>query len=268
MTSDHKYNNCNSHYVEEEWVDFVMGMLSHDKRQQLEAHLEDCLVCRRYVEEWSLIYASNGVEQHSGEADTFNPIMAVERREQLMPDEKYLLSLQRAVKKQARLKQWKRKLKEHKYMMGGAAAAAFVLVMSMLLFNHQPSTPVHVDQYVRHYEPSAASFVNAVDSARYRIEMAEEQKSSGYLWLKDDLTEVFLWLENLPDLEMKDYQAWAMSGQQASSLGIIQRVGSAGHLYTTTSYLHPTDFIMLTVEPKGGSISPTSKQIVLVVKQQ
>lgn len=275
MTTIHERSNqlyCTSGYMEEEWVDFVLGKLSHAKRQQLESHLESCAVCRQQMEEWSAILTA---KEHMLDATGQEQVSSFYKNEReastvdaVMPEQKYLLSLQRMVKRQARMHQLKRKLKEQKYILAGAAAALLLLAITLKPLNDKLVTPAHVDDYVLHYEPNAASFVNAVDSARYRVETAEGQTGSGYIWLKEDWSEVFLWLENLPVIERQDYQAWAVSGEVTNSLGIIQTVGSEGHLYIQTPYQHPTDFISITVEPKGGSLVPTSKQIVLIVKQK
>jgi len=270
MTVIHERSNqryCTSGYIEEEWVDFVLGNLSHTKRQQLESHLESCAACRQQMEEWSAILAAEPMPSVSSSS---SDLYAIDKKHVIadLPDQKHLLSLQRTVKQQARKLHLKRKLKEHKYIIAGAAAALLLLSITLKPLNDKLVTPGYVDDYVLHYEPGAASFVNAKESARYRVESAEGQSGSGYIWMKEDWSEVFLWLENLPVIDRQDYQAWAVSGEVANSLGIIQTVGSEGHLYIQTPYHQPTDFISITVEPKGGSLVPTSKQIVLIVRQQ
>ena len=260
---------CSNGYREEQWIDFILNKLPIVKRQQLEQHLPSCHACRELVEEWGELLAdrkektSPTVSLHDGEqakqtADTSYYELS----------EKKLHSLQRHVKIQALLHQFGNKAKEYKIVIAGAVAAVMLLVSPFIGLRSTFSTPDHVDQYVQHYEPAAVSFVNGIESARYRVETAEGQASSGYIWLKQDWSEAFLWLENLQYVGLKDYQAWAISGDRASSLGIIQLVGNEGHLYISApSSLRPTDFITLTVEPKGGSSSPTSKPIMLIVKQ-
>lgn len=275
MTSRHEQHlSCSNGYSEEQWVDFVLGNLSHAKRQLLEQHLAGCRACRQHVEEWGDLLADHGQLAWSNKAQGTAAALysageqAAEGLEQPYLSEKHMRSLQRHVKQQARWHQLKTKLSEHKYVTGGVAAA--VLLLALIFAPQEPAQkkPAHVDQYVLDHEPGAMSFVNAINSARYRVETAEGQNSSGYIWLKDDLSEAFLWLENLPQIGLNDYQAWAISGEQANSLGIIQVVGSEGHLYMDMPLLHPSDLITLTVEPKGGSLSPTSEQILLIVKQK
>lgn len=265
---------CRERYEEEQWVDFLLGNLTHMKRQQLEQHLADCPACRQHVEQWGELLTergevmwSSGRQQSNFTAFSDNEPTATDDAANGLP-EKHLLSLRRHVKQQARWYKLKKKVSEHKYMSGIAAAAVLLLMLPFMPLKPSSQTPGHVEQYVKHYEPAAVSFVHAIDSARYRVEAAEGQRSSGYIWLKDDLSKAFLWLENLPQIGLNDYQAWAISGEQISSLGIIQLAGSEGHLYMNAPLLNPSDFITLTVEPKGGSLMPTSEQIVLIVKQR
>lgn len=275
MINANNQQSCSRGYREEQWIDFILNKLPTLTRQRLEQHLPSCNACRELVEEWGELLADRkvlaerkGLTDAAIVAESRGDVQQVTGGSSYELSEKKYQSLQRYVKKQALLGQLGKKAKEYRNVIAGAAAAIMLLLLPFNELRSTFSTPDHVDQYVQHYEPAAMSFVNGMDSSRYRVETAEGQASSGYIWLKQDWSEAFLWLENLQHIGLNDYQAWAVSGERASSLGIIQLVGTEGHLYINApTSLRPTDFITLTVEPKGGSSAPTSRPIMLIVKQ-
>src|SRR5690606_13922973 len=111
--------------------------------------------------------------------------------------ERHMRSLHREVKRLAVRYRVMKKMRQHRTVIAVAAAVLMLLALPLHGLKSSVSTVTHVDQYVQTYEPAAVSFVNASNRSRYRVEAAQGKASSGYIWLKDDWSEAFLWLENL-----------------------------------------------------------------------
>jgi hypothetical protein len=249
---------CPEGYAEQEWVDYVLGGLDAGRRAAMAGHKARCFACAGAYEEWRLLLASE-----PGPFDVpHEPGSAAEAagRAATYPGDRTRRSIARAVARRA----LRMKLLRNPLRYGLTAAVCGLLVFAMWMrMTIEPAEPV--DSFVSSREPEAVTVLQASDSLQYRVMPAAGGQSGGYVWLSGDVSEALLLLEDLPVLDQEDYQAWAVTGERQDSLGLLKLTGSRGHLFVRSPLLRGAETISLSSEPKGGSVSPTSEQTVLVL---
>ncbi|MFD2332220.1 hypothetical protein ACFSR7_23440 [Cohnella sp. GCM10020058] len=84
------------------------------------------------------------------------------------------------------------------------------------------------------------------------------------LWLNIRTHELFLLMDGLLPSARTDVQAWASSGAKSANLGLLSFHDSRAHLYATNVRPEEWESILLTIEPKGGSLTPTKPETVSI----
>ena len=78
------------------------------------------------------------------------------------------------------------------------------------------------------------------------------------------VNEVFLLVRNLPSLpDDQEYQVWNIMGGVPTSVGTFNVVSEGDEIVTLTADLSGADAVGISVEPKGGSLSPTGDIVLL-----
>lgn len=290
---------CPDGFGESDWIDYVMNKWGPVRTEKMRLHLEDCEACAELHREWSELLAAEtseaepreaaavvGAEQRAaaggeaavgeaaggeaavGEADQRAAAGGeAELREAAgggaeYPRHSVYLSLSRRV----RLRGWMRRVRRRWAAGVFPVAAACLLIVALRLGGVATmEEPPPINDYVQLQEPAALAVLSAPDTARYRIVAPIGGEGDGYFWLSGDSSEAFLLLDRLPVLELADYQAWAVSGSRRDSLGLMKLSGKRGHLYVRADALRMADTIALSAEPKGGSLQPTTEQIILLL---
>lgn len=241
---------CAHGYAEQDWIDLLLGKTEVWRRQKLEQHAAGCNVCSALYREWSELLAAD-----SGDPEA--------EKESLELSPRLRASLEREVR-------WiglKRKLRRWT-LAAAVPVAAAVLLLSLFMNGLTGGGPQQQEPYltyVERQEPEALKVVQAADTARYRIAAQNGRYENGYLWLSRDSSEAFLLLDHLDGMNGAVYQAWAVVGDRSDSLGVVKLIGERGHLHMKTETLRTADIITLSAEPLGGSIQPTTRQIVLLL---
>lgn len=213
--------------------------------------------------------AKQATEERKQAADAAQAASEV-RSESVFPSERVYRALRRKVRRTRTARMLRR------WSLGGGVAAAAVAFALTLLIANRPDQPLDagpvprfpIDAYMMSEEPDAMRVLQAADTSEYRIESLGATPGNGYIWLSGDSSEAFLMLDGLPDIVGSDYQAWALSGESQSSLGLVKLSGTRGYLHIRTGLLGRADLLSLSAEPKGGSRYPTTEPIVLLLFQQ
>jgi hypothetical protein len=250
-------NRCAFGYADREWAEFALGLLDAREAAEMEAHASLCGVCSGRRAEWlRLAPARDGGRR---EAPSVPPLP--ERRRRSLRRTVRAIGLRRRLRGPA---------------ITAAAAAAVVLLAVGLLqrigFDANPfgsaAPAAHREspgEYMMMFEPEAGPVLAAPDTTQFRVVHGFGTAGEGYMWLSGDAREALLYLLGLPDTDLFDYQAWAMRGPQADSLGVLKLVDGIAHLHIRSVLLPDAEMISLSAEPKGGSDQPTSPPTALVL---
>ncbi|HEU5139834.1 MAG TPA: anti-sigma factor, partial [Bacillales bacterium] len=197
---------CEHGWHEEEVVDFVLGRLSVEKEKSFERHLESCAECKEDFHEWKTMLGENEANKKKAPS----------------PRVKHQLIKQIEPKAQPRKKWWRKPA-------GGAVVALCCALMIAFLgtdlFSATPKsgrlqpvngkalvTPQSMNGHIR-YVPVKARNVN------------------GYVWVNGSTHELMLFMNGLPPVHGKDYQAWLVSPHTRADAGLLKLDEGMARLY-------------------------------------
>ncbi|RIX50518.1 hypothetical protein D3P08_19745 [Paenibacillus nanensis] len=247
---------CSKGYTEQDWIDVLLGNADGWRRQTLERHAAECAACAAVKREWRELLADETVSL----GPAHEPAALSPR-------------LRASLDREVRWLGMKRKLRRlRKRALAGALPVAAAIILLSIVMNGVPDVTSKHEQepyltYVERQEPGALKIVQAADTSRYRIVAQDGRSENGYLWLSGDSSEAFLLIDHLQGLNETVYQAWAVGGGRSDSLGVVKLIGERGHLHMKTETLRTADIITISAEPLGGSLQPTTRQIVLLLLQ-
>mgnify|MGYP002622554793 CR=1 FL=1 len=248
-------NRCEHGVTDREWADYALRLLGTREAAEMEAHAAACGDCAARRAEWlRLAPAQAGRPQDAPSV----PLLPERRR--------------RSLKRAVRAIGLRRRLRGP--AIAAATAAAIVLLTAGLLHragfdplapDEPPAKIASPGEYLMMREPEAGTVLAAPDTTQFKIVHAFGPSGEGYIWLSGDAREALLYLYGLPDTDLVDYQAWAVRGPHADSLGVLKLVDGIAHLHIRSVLLPNAEMISLSAEPKGGSDQPTSPPAALVM---
>ncbi|MBD2847321.1 anti-sigma factor [Paenibacillus sp. IB182496] len=245
-TQERLSGRCPAGWTETDWADEALGNLTGAKRAHMLAHLPDCAVCVRNRETWISIASSRPAGARSTGAA---PDAAQEPARIGSP---LHMRLRRHVAQLARRRAGRRKLAA-----GTAAACCLVLLLAWSLHRALPAREP-IDAYIDRHEPAAAAVMHDPAATSYRVPPQLGGSGDAYVWINGGSGELLLLIEGWPAYSEQDYQVWAVSGREYANMGVLKQARGRAHLYVKSDLLGEADRIALSVEPKGGSTSPTS----------
>ncbi|OUM96845.1 MAG: hypothetical protein A9Z00_04535 [Thermobacillus sp. ZCTH02-B1] len=241
---------CSFGYADREWADYALGHLDAREASGMEAHASLCAACAERRDEWMrLLGPADG-----GPAASPLP----ERR-------------RRALRRAVRAVGLRRRLRRPVLAVCAATVlltAGFLLRAGVSVDPIRGAAPnaMHAlpGEYLLQREPDAVPVLADPDTTQFRVVRIFGMAGEGYIWLSGDAREALFYLYGLPDTDQVDYQAWAMRGPHADSLGILKLFDGVAHLHVRSMLLPDAEMISLSAEPKGGSERPTSPPAALV----
>lgn len=244
---------CKLDISEEEWVDWLLGKLPSGKAAELAAHLPMCSICGEQVEAWISILALDA----SGKE-------AEETAGAPVPSDRVRTSLRAHVRRRG----WTRRLRSgwtsRSKWAAGIASAAVILVCAAALYASVRQPANQRNAYVASHEPTAISFINAPETASYKVHPYNDELGEGYVWYNVSSGEMLVLLDGLISSHDYDIQAWALSGSRRTNLGLLRQLEKKhAHLYVKAGALENASQLALTIEPSGGSEAPTSPDAFL-----
>ena len=280
---------------EEWWVDYLTGRLARDQALRLERHRAVCPVCAETCRRWEELLRNAWV------AGTQNAAagLAAERNDhaggecRLFASLRSLAGVWRRNWRRGRLRlavsaySWRRSLERALRAAAGLrwlAAAGGVLALALVagLFRtayvtytkEPPADPVTLkaEQYVLAHEPMAADVISRPDTVQYPLVRAYVREdvelppvAGGAIWLNDRTGELLVVLEGVVPSNDRDVQAWLVIREGWLNLGLLKfPERSQGHLYVRSLWREDREAVALTLEPKGGSLLPTTPESTLV----
>jgi hypothetical protein len=223
-------------WIQEEMIDELLGKLPERKRTQLRAHLRSCADCRRLYREWQAILPAG------------DPLPVP------TPDLRRSLRLQVVRQK---VRGWI----VRPYVWGGLAACLIAAVMLLgALKLSQPFT--YSQPAVERIEGS--SLMHDPQAVLYPVDYPSQPRVKGYIWLNGSSNRMLLLIEGLSPSEDRDYQAWAGWEGGYANMGLLKYSQGMSHLYIEGLPLRKIDNIIVSIEPKGGSRTPTQPETVIL----
>jgi anti-sigma factor RsiW len=236
---------------------YVLDALSDPERDSFERHLQHCSPCEDEVRGLRETAARLGLAKTLDPPPQLRPrvLAAAYRTRQLPPVAERIDAERRRTR--VRPQRWLR-VPQVPRLVGAFAAAALVVVVALgitqVVTRHQPgvaqtaSTTISrvvtaPDARTETVATSAGGTVTVVVSAG---QQAAVVSATG--------------LRSLPSAQT--YQLWVMGPDGSRSAGLLSRTGRAGPVLA--SGVVPGDRIGITVEPAGGTSSPTTTPVLAV----
>ncbi len=231
--------NCG--WREEDLIDYALGKLAAEKHQELARHISQCAGCAADVLEWESMLQESGEE--------LSPSPVVKKR------------LMRRVRLLGRLSVWRSRLRSLKSVPAAGACAILLLVGGLLIYDPAvPESPLAAEAKRMHQN----ELVNDPQTVLHQSETVMQSDAKGYVWINTASNEMLLLAEGLDRLTEKDYQVWLVIGNDRSNVGVLQWRGRMAHLYFHGTEVRQVDDIAVSIEPKGGSYTPTGPDAMIV----
>jgi hypothetical protein len=241
---------------EEDVIDLVLGKLSAGRSEELARHLHRCSRCSALHREWSAILDGSGGAGEPAE------LHAPARRTE--PSPRLKTRLLRSIDARSR-----RPRRRRAAVLSSAAACVLLAALALVplrgdVMDRAEPAPVF------HGEPATSLFlrqnriVNDPKTVLHQAVPVMRTNVRGYVWINDMSNELLILAEGLDPLEEKDYQVWFIIGDSRANAGVLQWKGRMAHLYVHDGDIRRVKNIAVSIEPKGGSFSPTGPEAMFV----
>lgn len=222
------------HWTDEQMIDFILGKASEEHSAAIKKSIADCKECHENYLVWK----------------------------DALPHEE-LLEPSKLLKKRV-MNSYKSRTKERnsrfpqslvwKVSSIAVMGTALIFVFLFDVFPKQNAEPI----------TDHSMFVMNDDTDVYELQPQVSQPTKGYAWINNRTKEIYLFVDGLPPLENKDYQAWVKTYSGLYDAGILQLLGERGQLYRKSEPLEQVEYIIVSVEPKGGSRVPTEEYLQVI----
>lgn len=223
-------------HFEVEIVDDLLGNLPVIRSEALHCHLTHCGPCRKLREEWQQILKEN-------RSATPSP------------------RLYRRLKNAFLRRQFKRKLSRPSLLWG--AAAAILIIGIVISQGGEPS-------YSWEQLPTATGIppfvINNTETVGYPIVPQNGLLTSikGIIWVNSHHDMIYCYIQGLENNVDYDYQIWLLKPVKKESGGLLRMTDKYGELFLQQRNIQEVLQISISLEPRGGSIYPTTEDTILV----
>jgi Uncharacterized protein conserved in bacteria len=246
-------DSCTLGFSEEQWIDWLLGKQAADSYCEMAKHLNTCSACKEMVAVWQPILAPEAATEGAG--------LAADNR---LPSDQIRQSLRAHVKRHAVIRQLRHGWTSRSKWAAALVSAVIVIVCAASLYGSVRQPADQRNHYVAAHEPEALDFINAPETASYKVHPYNNELGEGYIWFNGDSGEMLVLLDGMIPTRDYDIQAWALEGGSRVNLGLLeQSERKHAHLYVKAGALANASQLALTIEPSGGSDKPTSPDAFL-----
>lgn len=233
-------SNASCIWREEEIADYLLGRMAEEKRRDLQFHLLSCSRCAELHREWSAIL------EPSEDMPMLTPSPTLKRR--LMRRISY--------------ERWfSRRKKEVKAAIPVRRAAVLFLGL-MSLFFFQRDSGLSDEGALAAHLPNMDIVMDPHTVLHVASVVPSHAKS--YVWVNNTSNEMLILTKGLAPLPETDYQVWFITQDRRSRVGLLRWENGIAQLYFQGGELGLVENIAVSVEPKGGSFTPTSPDAIFV----
>ncbi|WP_445613684.1 anti-sigma factor domain-containing protein [Geobacillus sp. YF-1] len=237
-----------NHIPETKIVDWMLGTLPEQEKEAVSSHLRQCAFCQNALKAWEAI----GMEATSRSVEP--PSAMKERIWANMEAQKQAKRMQHRLRWAAGL--------------GGAALVAFLFFVRSSFSDdgsvvpHEPSSNHY--RYVV-VEAPPERIVHHPETKRFPIEpSAHFEQLNGTIWLNDDTKEMVMEIEGLKPFAARDYQLWIVYTDNEMKGELLTIRHGASRILITGEDVKRFKQIKASLEPKGGSATPTGPETFIV----
>ncbi|MFD2042802.1 anti-sigma factor domain-containing protein [Ornithinibacillus salinisoli] len=229
------------HIKEERIVDYALNKLSHDQAQEIENHLFSCEKCQQSLEHWKQLLLPDQIESPS-------------------PDLKTRLNHSISKLQSKKRVRFPRKIS---FVMV-SLAVLFLLVVSLPKIQQGNEASVKKSNNyitVQHDPTSEEKFMQKPDTNRLDIIPATINKNvQSDVWLNEVTNEMVLLVDGLDPLSSQDYQLWFIHQNDDWYGELLQIRDGSASIYYKGPDIHQLKHIKVSIEPLGGSSTPTGPE--------
>lgn len=235
-------NKCDR--LEMQIVDDILGNLTEEAHRTLHHHLATCHDCRRRYDEW---------RRHLQDASNTTPSPRVYHR------------LRRRVRWQYVRRTWFRPAAVMASVASGATVALLFAVVSLFQTQMPTVSSSSVTESPVLGTPRPHAIVRDARTVSFPIssQQARSMGVYGHVWINGHTDEMFFRVHGLITDRNHDYQVWLVKAVQRENAGLLQMTGEFAELYTRGQNIREVQFISISKEPKGGSVKPTTPEMIL-----
>ncbi|GAA0326171.1 hypothetical protein GCM10008967_15910 [Bacillus carboniphilus] len=226
---------CN-HWSDEQMIDYILDNHDPFTNESINHSIKECPLCQNQYHQWISILPT--------------------KEETLQPSEKLKQRILKSFTSLIKRKRRKVNFPMVAFRTASIATAAFILVIvfwmkdtASLPMSHPSDEPI---------------FVMNNDTSIYELVPHVNHNMKGYAWINERTKELYLFVDGLVPIHDKDYQAWVKTSNQIHDAGVLQLMGESGQLYIKSDPINHAEYIILSIEPKGGSKSPSEKDSWLI----
>lgn len=280
---------------EERWIDLLSGRLNARDAQALLAHGNGCRDCSDVYAQWAaMLGGERGPSDLDAGRDAYGPAHRVAPKQKAAsadfashPGDEWTLSAgrRRSLLLRAGIYAYARRATRallsaaRRPALAAACGLGATVAVALLLLHpfardnaREAGNVLSPAGYARLHEPEGVSVLSAPDTVVYKsgagglagMEVGLPAGAKETLWLNARTHELFLLMEGLLPSDRTDVQAWARSGATSANLGLLSFHDSRAHLYAANIRPEEWQSVLLTIEPKGGSLTPTEPETVSI----
>lgn len=227
--------------LEMDIVDDILGNLPSDRSRSLHRHLTECRACQKLYVEWRELLKDDISAEPSAR-------------------------LYKHLKTNFLCHHFKRKFLRPATIWG-AASVALVLTLMLALITIQSKQPLDpLKQLPMAAENIPPFVIDNTETVQYLIDPQEGQLASinGIIWVNSHLDEIYCYVQNLEYNACYDYQIWLIKPIKREIGGLLQIMDEYGELHLNQRNIQEIQQISISLEPKGGSLYPTTGDTILV----
>ncbi|GAJ59937.1 anti-sigma factor [Geobacillus thermoleovorans] len=241
-----------SHISEAKIVDWLLGMLPEQEKEDVSNHLKQCLECQRLLEAWKNI----GLKE---EAQYEAPPLSHKER----------------IWAQAEAQKQTKRMRRGLRMAGGwigAALAVFLFTLRLSAPSDGPAAshdrsdePYRYQIVKQHTDMPIERIIHNPKTKQIPIEPSVLfQQMDGTIWLNDDTKEMLMEIEGLPPFATRDYQLWIIYTNNEVKGELLTIRHGAARIFISGEDVKQFKQIKASLEPKGGSAEPTGPETFTV----
>ncbi|MCJ7841162.1 anti-sigma factor [Lederbergia sp. NSJ-179] len=213
------------HWTDEEMIDYILGKSTKQQTTAIQLSIKECNHCRSCYHTW-------------------REILPLEEWEQPSPQ------LKRRVVKSYIAKLKKNRVMVPSFVWKVTALAVLVIALSVALFtDHHSTQELALDQK---------------EASVYEMIPEPSQHTSGYVMVNNRTNEFYLTVDGLLPIIDKDYQAWVKTYDGFQNMGVLQFENGKASIYSDEKQLEKVEYILFSIEPKGGSSSPSQEHSYII----
>ncbi|WP_172643501.1 anti-sigma factor [Geobacillus thermocatenulatus] len=241
-----------SHIPETKIVDWLLGALPEQEKEDVSNHLKHCLECQRLLEAWKDIGLKETAQYEAP------PLSHKER-----------IWAQAEAKRQTARAQ--RKVRIASGLIGIALA---VSLFALRLFvpdggrddsHGRPGGAYRYEIVNQNDDIPIERIIHNPATKQIPIEpSAFFQQLDGTVWLNDETEEMLMEIEGLPPFAARDYQLWIIYANNEVKGELLTIRHGAARIFITGEDVKQFKQIKASLEPKGGSAAPTGPETFIV----